>query len=103
RLWMARRRGRRDGNHAELVAMFKQLGCSVAELTDTGVPGWPDIIVGLCGTNRIVELKNPDTAYGRRGLNDNQSAFARDWRGDRVWVASTTDEAIALVQNWRRK
>lgn len=97
-----RRRGKRDANHGRLVATFKQLGCSVAELTDTGIPGWPDIIVGCVGVNRLVELKNPETAYGKRGLNSNQVAFSRDWSGDRVWVASTTDEAIALVTNWRR-
>ena len=31
-----------------------------------------------------------------------QSAFARDWRGGRVWVVRSEDEATALVQNWRR-
>lgn len=97
-----RRRGKKDGNHDELVRTFRDLGCTVAELHDTGVAGWPDVVVGVAGVDRLVEFKNPETRYGRAGLNANQSAFARDWRGGRVWVASSADEAVALVQNWRR-
>jgi hypothetical protein len=97
-----KRRGKKDGNHDELVRVFRDLGCTVAELHDTGLAGWPDIVVGVAGVDRLVELKNPETRYGRAGLNANQSAFARDWRGGRVWVASSSDEAVALVQNWRR-
>lgn len=97
------RRGKKDANHKEVVDTFLALGCSVAELVDTGVPGWPDTVVGCAGVNRLVEVKNQETAYGRRGLNNNQTAFAASWRGDRVWVATSSDEAIALVQNWRRR
>lgn len=99
---MARHRGKKDDNHDEISEVFKSLGCSVASLHNTGLAGWPDVVVGVVGVNRLVEIKNPDTAYGRKGLNQNQTAFAQEWRGDRVWVVSSRDEAIALVQNWRR-
>ena len=62
-------RGRRDGNHAAIVQAFRDTGCSVIELTDTGVPGWPDLAIGLLGRTELVEVKNPDTAYGRAGLS----------------------------------
>lgn len=94
--------GRKDANHAALAGAFRALGCSVAELPVTGIPGFPDLLVGLIGRTFLVECKNPETAYGRAGLNPNQTAFARDWRGGKLWVCCSTDEATALVQNWRR-
>lgn len=99
---MSRYARRRDGNHASLVTCFVQLGCTVADLSHAGIAGWPDIVVGCCGMERLVELKNPETRYGRAGLNKNQQAFSRDWRGGPVFVASTPDEVAALVINWRR-
>jgi len=95
-------RGRKDGTHDAIVRRFRQLGCSVIELHATGIPGCPDLGVGLLGRTELVECKDPKTAYGRRGFNGNQTAFARDWRGGKVWLCSSEDEATALVQNWRR-
>lgn len=100
---MTRHRGRKDGNHDALRRRFEALGCSVAEFPRTDIPGWPDFVVGCAGVNHLVECKDPATAYGRAGLNANQTAFARDWRGGRVWVCCTEDEATALVQNWRKR
>lgn len=96
-------RGRRDGNHAAIVQAFRDTGCSVIELTDTGVPGWPDLAIGLLGRTELVEVKNPGTAYGRAGLSATQTAFASEWRGSRIWIATSTDEALALVSNWRKR
>lgn len=96
------RRSRKDANHNELVSAFEQLGCTVAQMHACGVPGFPDIAVGVVGRTWLVELKNPDSAYGRAGLNDNQSAFSRDWRGGSVHVASSRDDVIQLVQQWRK-
>lgn len=99
---MTRYARRKDGNHAVLVNCFVQLGCTVADLSHAGLPGWPDCVVGCAGTDRLVELKNPATRYGRAGLNQNQQAFSRDWRGGQLFVVSTPDEVAALVSNWRR-
>lgn len=93
---------RRDGNHEQLARTFEQLGCTVADLSHAGLPGWPDVVVGCAGVDRLVEIKNPETRYGRAGLNPNQQTFSRDWRGGRLFVVSTPDEVIALVGNWRR-
>jgi hypothetical protein len=95
-------RARKDDNHDEIVAQFEQLGCSVEETVCTGLPGFPDLMVGCIGVNHLVEVKNPDTAYGRQGLNSNQHQFNARWRGERMWQATTRDDVIALVQAWRR-
>lgn len=96
------RRGKKDANHNALVKVFRQLGCSVLDLYDVGIGGAPDIIVGCAGVTACVEIKNPETRYGRAGLNNNQTAFAREWCGGPLYVVSTPDEAAALVNNLRR-
>lgn len=98
-----RKRGRKDGNHDNIVRAFERVGCTVAQLHDTGLPGWPDLVVGVIGVNHLVECKNLETAYGRAGLNENQSAFARDWRGGKVWVATSEVDAYNLVAEWRKR
>lgn len=95
------RRGRRDKCHSDLADLFRRLGCSVVDTVDTGIPGWPDLACGLFNVTHLVELKSPDTSYGRKGFNDNQTAFARDWKGEPVEIVSTEDEVIALVRKWR--
>lgn len=97
-----RPKARKDGNHDAIVARFEALGCTVAQLHAAGVPGWPDLVVGVIGQNRLVEIKNPDTRYGRAGLNTNQKAFNRDWRGEPMFTVSSEDEVTVLVMNWRR-
>lgn len=99
---MNKHRGSKDKNHDELSGVFVEAGCSVSDMATCGVDDFPDVIVGCIGLNHLVEYKNPETRYGRSGLNAGQKVFARDWRGGKVWMVSTRDEALALVQNWRR-
>lgn len=96
-------RGSKDTNHDTLADAFRTMGCTVTDLHDTGVPGWPDLAVGCAGRTYLVEVKNLDTRYGRAGLTREQSAFARDWRGDEVVTATTSDDVIAMVNRWRRR
>ena len=95
-------RSKKDANHDVLAKCFRDLGCTVMETIDTGIPGFPDFVVGCMGVNHLVDAKNLLTSYGRRGFNANQSAFNRDWRGERMVTVSSEDEVIAVVQNWRR-
>lgn len=100
---MSRFARRRDGNHAALTKAFEQLGCGVVDLSHAGIPGWPDVVVGCLGHNHLVEFKDLSTAYGRAGLNDNQKAFAGEWRGGSVYVVATVEHVHFLVNNWRRR
>lgn len=97
------RRSSKDGNHDAIVRRFEALGCTVAQMHACGVPGYPDVCVGAIGQTHLVEIKDPGTRYGRAGLNANQTAFARDWRGSPVHVVTSEDEATALVQQWRAR
>jgi predicted transcriptional regulator len=96
-----RRTAKRDGNHGVIVDRFRALGCSVFE-TDRVGEGFPDTVVGCIGVNHLVEIKNSSTRYGRAGFNRNQTSFNAAWRGDKVWLVCSEDEATAVVQNWRK-
>lgn len=92
---------RRDGTHDARTKDFIDCGCTVVDLHATGIPGLPDICVGCLGLNHLVEIKDNSTAYGRAGLNANQSAFQRDWNGGPVYVVATLSDVIELVKLWR--
>lgn len=96
------RYSKKDNNHDALCKAFVKLGCSVAELHNAGIAGWPDLVVGCMGVNHLVEVKNPDTRYGQAGLNTNQQAFNRDWRGKPAEVTTSIHDVSALVAGWRK-
>lgn len=61
------------------------------------------MVVGLIGITALVEVKNPETGYGKRGLTESQKRFAGRWRGSPIHVVHNEQEAIDLVQNLRRR
>jgi len=87
---------KKDFNHNELTGWFEDCGCSVMDLSAVG-GGMPDAIIGLRGVNYFVEYKNPDTAYGRKGLNENQSTFAKWWTGGDVHIVRTQEDVVNFV------
>lgn len=96
---VARRRAKRDLNHAELVETFKRLGWSVLDMADMG-RGMPDVIIGDSQGTYLVEIKNPATYYGRKGLSRSQKSFAETWGGV-VHVVKTIDEVVDLTKRLR--
>lgn len=94
---LTRRRNKRDRNQVEIVEAFRKLGWSVLDLADVG-RGMPDLVIGdkSHGTF-LVEVKNPATYYGRKGLSRSQTRFAEKW-GGLVHVVKTLDDVIALTR-----
>lgn len=93
---MRYRSHRVDENQEEIFEAWRRMGVSVVDTSDVGA-GFPDAILGWHGRNLLVEIKNPETRYGRKGLSSGQRRFSDDWNGDPVHVVSTIDEAIALI------
>jgi hypothetical protein len=90
--------GERDANHAEIVAAYEQMHCSVLDLSSLGF-GCPDILVGAAGgALELVEIK---TAHGR--LSKSQNRFIRDWRGPKPKVVRSIGEAIDHASALRRR
>jgi hypothetical protein len=85
---------RRDANEGSIVKALRAAGATVA-ITDHPF----DLVVsGIAsdGVRRMahMEVKNPETAYGRKGLNDLQ----REWeqKVERLFVVDTPEVAVAL-------
>lgn len=94
-------RHRVDENQADIIEAFENLGCTVADLS--AVPrknirniGVPDLIVGIAGTNQLVEVK---TESGKVRLD--QTGFIERWRGSKPQVVRNVDDVINLVQKIR--
>jgi len=87
----------RDANHNEVVAAFEEVFCSVFDAAPMGF-GFPDLVVGCAGITLLVEVK---TEHGR--LEKSQERFIRDWRGGKVHIVRSRDQAIDLAQATRSK
>jgi Holliday junction resolvase len=81
---------RTDANQAAIIRALRQAGATVCSLAAVG-SGCPDLLVGWCGSNILLEVKNP-AGRGMR-FTPAELAFADAWRG-RVYVV--TDELQAL-------
>lgn len=91
-----------DLNQSEIVAAFEKLGAKVI-LTDGVGNGMFDLIVGVFGKLHLVEVKNPKTAYGRKGYNKNQLEFAEAYKGYSLHMVRTCEEVAGLVARWREE
>lgn len=85
-----------DANQPEIVEAFRQLHCTVLLLHQVG-SGCPDLLVGVNGFNVLVEVK---TATGE--LTNDQKDFIAAWNGDDVNIVRTRDDAIEIVNHYRR-
>lgn len=92
-----RRAAKRDTNHKEIVDALKRLGADVLDLSAMGC-GVPDILTWSRGEWHLCDIKNGETAYGRKGLNPRQTRWAGEWRGGPVYLLYSVDDAKALVE-----
>lgn len=88
---------KKDANHNDIVDAFIKMGAIVKDLSDVG-NGVPDLIVGIKGEWYLVDVKNPETSYGRKGLNKRQTEWAFNWQGGGVYLIYTIDDVKALIE-----
>jgi hypothetical protein len=96
---------KKDANHDEIVKEFRSLGCVVFETVRTGIPGFPDLVVRAMGVSgpvlHLVEIKNPKTQYGRKGLSESKKKLRDSLHGIPVFAVTSIDNVVNLVQSWR--
>ena len=90
-------RHRRDGNHDAIAKRLEELGCSVRDTSQCG-DGGPDLQVGMLGRDFGVEVKE----YGKT-LSEEQTLWQESWRGERMVVLWTPEQAEIWVANTRRR
>ncbi len=84
-----------DQNQAEIVEALRKVGIPVLVVSHIG-GGLPDLITkGQTGLV-FLEVKNPKSAYGRKGLAPSQQKWAKEWEADVVVVYSVQDALAAM-------
>jgi len=88
---------KKDANHHEIVDALKAAGGYVIDMSHVG-GGFPDLIVGAHQKTILVEIKNPKTAYGKRGLNKNQIKWKEKWLGGPYCVIDSVEAATRAIK-----
>ena len=87
---------KKDANHKEIFA-YIEIFAAVKDLSTAGF-GVPDGIAWVGGGWHLFDVKNPNTGYGRRGLNPIQKKWADDWRGGPVYLIYNVQDAENFVK-----
>ena len=87
---------KKDANHHEVVEAMQKAGASVIDMSHVG-RGFPDLIVGFQSKTILMEIKNPKTAYGKRGLNKNQLKWKEQWTGGTYCVVDGPEAALRMI------
>ena len=94
---MTRKYGaKKDANHKDILNAFKVRGSAVLDMSAMG-NGVPDLCVWCKDRWYLVDIKNPNTGYGKRGLNERQKEWASAWKGGPVYLISTEAEVERMV------
>ena len=88
----------KDHNHDDLCDTLKKMGCKIIDMAKVG-DNFPDLLVLCAQELLLVEVKNLNTGYGKRGLSEGQREFATWWHteGGTVYVIRNTDDCVTLV------
>jgi endogenous inhibitor of DNA gyrase (YacG/DUF329 family) len=89
---------KKDANHDAIVASFRASGVWVIDLSRQA-GGCPDLLVWVRASWHMVEVKNPSTEYGRRGLSQRQRKWAIAWKPCPYFVVESESDVQALLRN----
>ena len=88
-----RRASRRDENEKEIVEALRAVGATVYLLNEPC-----DLLVGYHNQTILMELKNPNSQYGKKGFNANQKHFAENWKGGPFCLVDSVDSALRMLK-----
>jgi len=87
---------KKDANHNSVVVALQTVGAYVLDMSHVG-RGFPDLIVGFQSKTILMEIKNPKTAYGKKGLNKNQLKWKELWTGGTYCVVDSPEAALRMI------
>jgi hypothetical protein len=82
-----------DPNQAIIVEALRAAGAYVYLMA---LP--VDLLVGYRGKTALVEIKDPRTDYGKKGLNANQRKFQSEWTGGTLAMIDSVESALSLLR-----
>ena len=80
-----------DSNHGLIKLAFEQMGATTVDIFRLG-SNVPDILVGVCGVDQMVEVKAEDGE-----CTDGQLKFHNEWNGRSIRVVRNVQEAALVV------
>ncbi len=85
-----------DSNHASVVARFRALGCTVLRI-ESAQAGCPDLLVGRCGVDQQVEVKDGAKVPSARRMSAAQLEHQASWRGRGPVLVECPEDVDAVV------
>lgn len=82
-----------DANQEQIVSALRAAGAYVFILK---LP--VDLLVGFNNKTALVEVKDPNSAYGKKGLNANQRKFQEEWNGGTLAMVDSVEAAQQLLR-----
>lgn len=92
---------RKDDNQDEVIAAFERLGCSVRSVH--AIPGALDLIVGVCGIDQRVEVKDGAKPPSKQKLTPAEKKEIARWKGRKPVIITSIDDVVALVTKLRHE
>lgn len=86
---------KKDANHGEILGALDRLGIPYIDLSTMG-RGVPDLLACIGSEYYFIEIKNPKTGYGKRGLNPLQKKWADQWQGCAIYILRSVEDAEKL-------
>lgn len=87
---VSRRAARRDANEGAIIKALREAGAVVVQLSGEGIP---DLLVGVCSSTYLIEVKASDGA-----LTKPQQEFHRKWIGSPIYIVRTPEEALNILK-----
>ena len=84
-----------DSNQREIVAALRGVGVTVQTLHTVG-KGCPDLLIGVRGTNLLIEVKDGAKPPSARKLTPDEEDWHAKWRGQ-VAIVESVEQALDLV------
>lgn len=84
-----RRAAKRDANERPIIDALEAVGASVLQVSEKGAM---DLVVGFQGATHVLEVKAPG-----KGLTPDQKDFHEAWRGSRIHVVETPEQALRAI------
>lgn len=84
-----RRAAKRDAIEPEIIDALREVGASVWQLSDEGVP---DLLVNFRGDTYLLEVKMP-----KGKLTSAQEVFFDTWQGDNLFMVISVDKALRAI------
>ena len=81
---------KKDANHDEVFEAIRK-HTAANDFSSAG-RGIPDGVAWIDGGWQFFDVKNPETSYGKKGLNKLQKDWASKWNGGPVYLIYTAKE-----------